>query len=65
MPTLGTLCDRARKSFLRFRSDESGATAIEYATVAAGVSVAIVGVVTSVGSTLKTTFYDKLASLFP
>ena len=63
--TLETLRDHARESFVRFQRDESGATAIEYATVAAGVSVAIVGVVTNVGSTLKTTFYDKLTSLFP
>jgi pilus assembly protein Flp/PilA len=50
----------------KFRSlcaNESGATAIEYAMIAAGVSVAIVGAVTSLGSHLKTTFYDKLAAL--
>jgi pilus assembly protein Flp/PilA len=65
MTRVETLCDRARESFARFGADESGTTAIEYAVIAAGVSVAIVGVVTSVGSQLKTTFYDKLASLFP
>ena len=47
----------------RFYSDEGGATAIEYAMIAAGVSVAVVGAVTSLGTHLKTTFYDKLASL--
>ena len=58
---LETLC----RELSRFRADEDGATAIEYAMVAAGVSVAVVGAVTSLGTHLKTTFYDKLASLFP
>ena len=41
------------KSFLR---DESGATAIEYGLIAAGISVAIVVVVNGLGSKLATTF---------
>ena len=49
----------------RFVADERGATAIEYAMIAGGVSIAIVGTVLNLGSTLKTTFYDKLAALFP
>jgi pilus assembly protein Flp/PilA len=49
----------------RFCDDESGATAIEYAMIAAGVGGFIAATVMNVGSTLKTTFYDKLASLFP
>ena len=40
----------------RFVKDESGATAIEYGLIAAGISVAIIAVVTSVGSKLNTTF---------
>ena len=40
-------------SFLR---DESGATAIEYGLIAAGISVAIITIVTTVGSKLVTTF---------
>jgi pilus assembly protein Flp/PilA len=40
----------------RFAKCESGATAIEYALIAAGISVAIVPVVNSLGSQLKTTF---------
>ncbi len=40
----------------RFLKDESGATAIEYGLIAAGISVAIVVVVTQVGSKLVTTF---------
>jgi pilus assembly protein Flp/PilA len=42
--------------FSRFVKDESGATAIEYGLIAAGISVAIITVVTTVGSNLKTTF---------
>jgi pilus assembly protein Flp/PilA len=40
----------------RFASDESGATAIEYGLIAAGISVAIITVVNRLGSQLKTTF---------
>jgi pilus assembly protein Flp/PilA len=40
----------------RFVKDESGATAIEYGLIAAGISVAIITVVTTVGSKLVTTF---------
>jgi pilus assembly protein Flp/PilA len=42
--------------FLRFVRDEQGATAIEYALIAAGISVAIVAIVQGVGSTLVLTF---------
>jgi pilus assembly protein Flp/PilA len=40
----------------RFMADESGATAIEYGLIAAGISVAIISVVNSVGAQLKSTF---------
>jgi len=40
----------------RFVKDESGATAIEYGLIAAGISVAIIVVVQGLGSKLKTTF---------
>ena len=49
----------------RFAEDESGATAIEYGLIAAGISVAIITVVTQVGSQLFTTFTkvkDQLAT---
>jgi pilus assembly protein Flp/PilA len=49
----------------RFCDDESGATAIEYAMIAAGVGGFIAATVMNVGSTLKSTFYDKLAAMFP
>jgi len=46
---------------LRFVKDQSGATAIEYGLIAAGISVAIVAVVQGLGSSLKTTF-DSLSA---
>jgi pilus assembly protein Flp/PilA len=42
--------------FKRFLRDDSGATAIEYGLIAAGISVAIISVVNTLGSQLKTTF---------
>jgi pilus assembly protein Flp/PilA len=41
---------------LRFLSDDSGATAIEYGLIAAGISIAIIAVVGTIGSTLNTKF---------
>jgi pilus assembly protein Flp/PilA len=40
----------------RFVRDESGANAIEYGLIAAGISVAIITVVNTLGSQLKATF---------
>ena len=40
----------------RFVKDESGATAIEYGLIAAGISIAIIAVVQGLGSKLNTTF---------
>ena len=40
----------------RFVQDESGATAVEYGLVAAGISVAIIAVTQGLGSKLNTTF---------
>jgi pilus assembly protein Flp/PilA len=41
---------------LRFLQDESAATAIEYGLIAAGISLAIIAVVSNIGTKLKTTF---------
>jgi pilus assembly protein Flp/PilA len=41
---------------IRFLKDESGATAIEYGLIATGIAVAIIPVVTGIGTKLKTTF---------
>jgi pilus assembly protein Flp/PilA len=40
----------------RFVKDESGATAIEYGLIAAGISVAIITVVQGLGTKLSNTF---------
>jgi pilus assembly protein Flp/PilA len=47
----------------RFAKDESGATAIEYGLIAAGISVAIITVVTGLGSKLETTFTSVKGAL--
>jgi len=44
------------KTVERFFQDQSGATAIEYGLIAAGISVAIITVVNSLGTQLKSTF---------
>ncbi len=44
------------KKFKTFCNDESGATAIEYGLIAALVSVAAIGALTTMGSTLQTMF---------
>jgi pilus assembly protein Flp/PilA len=44
------------KTLSRFFADESGATAIEYGLIAAGISVAIIAVVQGLGSKLNATF---------
>jgi pilus assembly protein Flp/PilA len=40
----------------RFVKDESGATAVEYGLVAAGISVAIIAVIQGLGNNLRTAF---------
>jgi pilus assembly protein Flp/PilA len=44
------------KLVLRFLKDNSGATAIEYGLIAAGISVAIIAVVNGLGTQLNATF---------
>ena len=46
-----------------FVADEQGATAIEYGLIAAGISVAIIAVVQSLGSSLNTTFTSVATAL--
>jgi pilus assembly protein Flp/PilA len=47
----------------RFVKDESGATAIEYGLIAAGISVAIIAVMQGLGSKLNTTFTSVQTAL--
>ena len=48
---------------MQFFRDDSGATAIEYGLIAAGISVAIVAIVTLVGTALVSTFTTIEAAL--
>ena len=47
----------------RFLREESGATAIEYGLIAAGISIAIIVAVTATGTALNTTFTSVSTAL--
>ncbi len=47
----------------RFAKDESGATAIEYALIAAGIALAIITAVNTLGNTLSNKFNSINSSL--
>jgi pilus assembly protein Flp/PilA len=49
----------------RFLRDESGATAIEYGLIAAGIAVAIIVVIQNVGTSLNTTLTTVQTGLAP
>ena len=51
-----SLGDTTVKNLLSFLKNESGATAIEYGLIAAGISIAIIVVVNGLGTQLNTTF---------
>jgi len=48
----------------RLLRDERGATAIEYALIAAGIGVTIASTIWGLGSGLKASWYDKIANIF-
>ena len=48
-----------KRTLLNFLSDESGATAIEYGLIAAGIALAIIAVVNGLGTNLN----DKFTSI--
>ena len=52
-----------KSRFVRFMQDTSGATAIEYGLIAAGISVAIISVVNTLGGQLKNTFTNVSTQL--
>jgi len=47
----------------QFWNDQSGATAIEYALIAGGISIVILAAVQSLGTTLTTTFTSVSTAL--
>jgi len=58
---LSNLCIKGEfkmNKLMQFAKDESGATAIEYGLIAGGISVAIVTIVFTIGSTLDAMFDD-------
>jgi Flp pilus assembly pilin Flp len=61
LPGLGA---PVRRTLVRLARDKGAATAIEYAMVASGVGLAVAATVMSLGSQLKSTFYDRLLGLF-
>ncbi|MGB8620160.1 MAG: Flp family type IVb pilin, partial [Pseudolabrys sp.] len=48
-------------TFFAFLKDDSGATAIEYGLLAAGISIVIIGAVQGIGSSLNARF-DTVAT---
>ncbi|MCK1387811.1 Flp family type IVb pilin [Bradyrhizobium sp. 21] len=52
-----------KRMVLKFWSDDSGATAIEYGLIAAGIALAIITVVNSLGTTMNDKFTSISTSL--
>ena len=52
-----------KRNLLKFLSDESGATAIEYGLIAAGISIAIIAAVNGLGTNLNEKFTSVNSSL--
>jgi len=59
----GTWRLKLKQLFVKFWSDESGATAIEYGLIAAGISLAIIAIVNGLGTTLNEKFTSINTSL--
>jgi pilus assembly protein Flp/PilA len=55
---------RAWTAMRRFAADQSGATAIEYAMIAAGIGAVLASTVYSLGDSVKANLYDKISSAF-
>ena len=53
------------KTLKQFFADESGATAIEYGLIAAGIALAIITAVNGVGTSLSGKFGDVSTALKP
>ncbi|HXX04767.1 MAG TPA: Flp family type IVb pilin [Xanthobacteraceae bacterium] len=47
----------------RFLADQRGATSLEYAIIASGISIVIVGTVASIGSTVENMFSTVASAL--
>jgi pilus assembly protein Flp/PilA len=51
------------RTLVKLIRDESGATAIEYGLIAAGISIAIIATVNALGTQLNTTFNSVSTAL--
>lgn len=51
--------------FSQFLRNELAATSIEYALIAAGIAVAVVGAVNQLGSYVQEKFFNQIANAFP
>jgi pilus assembly protein Flp/PilA len=58
-----TILDGVMNKVIEFARDESGATAIEYGLIAALVSVAAIGAMTSLGNSLSGIFEEVSSEL--
>jgi pilus assembly protein Flp/PilA len=52
-----------KQLFKRYKEDESGATAIEYGLIAALISVVIIGVLSTIGTSLTRKFNEIATQL--
>jgi pilus assembly protein Flp/PilA len=52
-----------RRLLTKFRDDESGATAIEYAIIAVGISIVIVASANAIGTSVSTRFASVSTAL--
>ena len=52
-----------QRTLIKFFADESGATAIEYGLIAAGIALAIIAIVNGLGSNLNGMFTSINSSL--
>ena len=64
MISLATLCSKTAGKFRELLLDESAATAIEYAMIAAGIGTAIAATVFSLGTSVRDNLYQKISDAF-
>ncbi len=53
---------RSIRSIARYVADDRGATAIEYGIIASLISLAIMGTVYALGSSIQDTLYNKISN---
>jgi pilus assembly protein Flp/PilA len=55
--------ERGMSKFLKLIQNEKGATAIEYALIAALIAIAAIGAMTNIGTKLSSTYQNVASSL--